>query len=376
MIQEHRHDDSCGEKICICTTGEENHKHDDSCYELRFVEEQQTTVLSCQQDAIPHQHSEGCYITVTREASTQSNLVCGNTDPEHIHDDSCYQVSEIPGYDEQVLDCALVYEPHNHIETCYTTELIEAHEEKQLICPLSEDPHVHDDSCYEIKAECGLEEHSHSLRCYSDGSADVETMLDWQAMFAAYPFTGNLRDDLVGIAKTQVGYSESTLNFEVGQDGIRRGYTRYGAWYGAAYSDWSAMFVSFCLNYAGADPAQTPGNTGANSMAQLWNNLGKYAPAGEYSPLAGDLVFFTNNTVGIVTQVNSSSFDVVQGDVDDAVTSRMIMLTDGSIAGWGITEGTLAETEEELPPEEPPPDVQESQDLSFKKDFDMSKIFR
>ena len=320
-------------------------------------------MLSCQQDAIPHQHSEGCYITVTREATTQSNLVCGNPDPEHSHDDSCYQVSEIPGYDEQVLDCALVYEPHNHIETCYTTELIEAHEEKQLICPLSEEPHVHDDSCYEIKAECGLEEHSHSLRCYSDGSADVETMLDWQAMFAAYPFTGNLRDDLVGIAKTQVGYSESTLNFEVGQDGIRRGYTRYGAWYGAAYSDWSAMFVSFCLNYAGADPAQTPGNTGANSMAQLWNNLGKYAPAGEYIPLAGDLVFFTNNTVGIVTQVNSSSFDLIRGDVNDTVTSQMMMLTDGSIAGWGITEGTLPESEEELPPEEAPPDVQESPDL-------------
>lgn len=184
-------------------------------------------------------------------------------------------------------------------------------------------------------------EHVHGIRCYSDDTADVETLLDWQKMFKDYPYTGNLRKDLVGIAKTQVGYSESSLNFKVGNDGIRRGYNRYGAWYGTPYSDWSAIFVSFCLNYAGADSNETPGNIGANSMAEVWKSLGKYASAGEYTPFAGDLVFFKNNTVGIITEMHSEILYVICGDIDGAVRSYAITIGDDSIVGWGSTVGTV-----------------------------------
>ncbi len=201
--------------------------------------------------------------------------------------------------------------------------------------------HTHDDSCQGTETPCNLIEHIHDISCYSDDTADVETQLDWQKMFADYPYTGNLRSDLVGIAKTQVGYTESTLNFLVGSDGIRRGYNRYGAWYGTPYADWSAVFVSFCLHYAGADPSATPGNTGANSMAETWKSLGKYASIGEYTPTAGDLVFFNNNTVGIITERNAFTFCVIRGDVGQAVQSDVVALTDASIAGWGLTTGTV-----------------------------------
>ena len=198
--------------------------------------------------------------------------------------------------------------------------------------------HTHDASCFEGDTGCEYEEHVHSIACYSDESADTETMLDWQQMFSNYPYTGNLRDDLVGIAKTQVGYTESQRNFSIGQDGIRRGYTRYGAWYGTPYRDWSAMFVSFCLHCAGADPEKIPGNTGAASMIELWNALGKYEPAGTYVPTLGDLVFFTDNAVGIVAEVQSTTCYVIRGDLEDAVCSTVLYLNDSSILGWGITE--------------------------------------
>ena len=199
-------------------------------------------------------------------------------------------------------------------------------------CGLTE--HTHDDACI----DCELEAHVHSIGCYSDDTADVETPLDWQNIFAGYPYTGNLPEDLVGIAKTQVGYAESALNCEVGNDGIRRGYTRYGAWYGTPYRDWSAAFVSFCLNYAGADPELTPGNIGANAMAQLWKNQERFAPAGEYVPSPGDLVFFEDNTVAIVTEVQSARFYMICGDKDGAVQAYALPLNDESIAGWGMTE--------------------------------------
>ncbi len=201
--------------------------------------------------------------------------------------------------------------------------------------------HTHDAGCQSAEPPCNLTRHIHDISCYSDDLADVETQLDWQKMFADYPYTENLRSDLVGIAKTQVGYTESTQNFQIGSDGIRRGYNRYGDWYGTPYTDWSAVFVSFCLHYAGADPSVTPGNTGANAMLETWKSLDKYAPVGEYTPTAGDLVFFNNNTVGIITEINDFTFCVIRGDVGQAVQSDVVALTDASIAGWGLTMGTV-----------------------------------
>ena len=202
--------------------------------------------------------------------------------------------------------------------------------------------HQHAEDCMQENVLiCGLPEHIHKAGCYSDPKADTETLLNWQNMFADYPYTGILREDLVGIAKTQVGYAESQLNFEVSDDGIRRGYTRYGAWYGAPYNDWSAMFVSFCLNFAGANSTEFPNSSGAAMMAELWKTHGKYFPAGDYVPKSGDIVFLNNNTAGIVTEVFNTTFYVIRGDMQNAVTNDMMSLGDPSIIGWGSTE-TLA----------------------------------
>lgn len=222
--------------------------------------------------------------------------------------------------------------------------------------------HIHDETCQQGETACEIAEHVHSIGCYADLSADVETQLDWQGMFADYPYTGRLPEDLAGIARTQVGYQESTLNFEVGDDGNRRGYTRYGAWYGVPYNDWSALFVSFCLHYAGADPVEMPSNTGAAAMAELWKTLNRYAPAGEHSPTVGDLVFFSNNTVGIVTEVQSATCCVIRGDVENAVSTTVLALSDESIVGWGLTENALRGDEggkEDAPQAESPPDASE-----------------
>ena len=146
-----------------------------------------------------------------------------------------------------------------------------------------------------------------------------------------------MRTDLVGIAKTQVGYTESVHNFEVGSDGVRRGYTRYGAWYGVPYSDWSTIFVSYCLHYAGADPEEYPSNTGATTMAGLWKKRGNYVPVGQYHPVSGDLVFFADNTVGIISQVYSTTLYAIRGDVDNVVRGSLVPLADASIVGWGVT---------------------------------------
>ncbi|MBR5474255.1 MAG: LPXTG cell wall anchor domain-containing protein, partial [Lachnospiraceae bacterium] len=220
--------------------------------------------------------------------------------------------------------------------------------------------HQHAEDCWqEEMLICEKQEHIHQTGCYSNPKADVETSLDWQRMFADYPHTGVLREDLVGIAKTQVGYAESSLNFEVSDTGERKGYTRYGAWYGAPYNDWSAMFVSFCLSYAGADPTEFPNSSGASAMAKLWKAQEKYMEAGEYLPQSGDLVFFNDNTVGIVSEVYEATFYVIRGDTQNAVVSESISLNDSSIVGWGTTQ--MPVPEEEPTAEETEPTTEETE---------------
>ena len=355
-IREHTHDESCFTQVCICELPEDDHIHSEGCYAVQAADEAEP-VLACTRTEDPHTHEESCYTTRLTGPRETLQLICQETAESHTHTDDCYApVLEGP-VEETVLDCQLLTEPHVHTQDCYTTEVPE---EQVLICSA----HVHGEDCYTQELHCELEEHTHSIECYCDENADVETLLDWQSMFAAYPYTGDLRRDLVGIAKTQVGYSESERNYEIGTDGIRRGYTRYGAWYGTPYRDWSAAFVSFCLNYAGADPDQTPGNIGASTMAELWKARGRFAPVGEYVPAAGDLVFLTNNTVAIVSEVYGTTFHMIRGDMDGAVGTASMMLNDPCIAGWGMTviaaadpvpdptEETLPDTEEEIPADE------------------------
>ena len=222
-------------------------------------------------------------------------------------------------------------------------------------------PHTHGDGCYLPQYICAYEEHIHSISCYTDTKADVESKQDWEDMFADYPYSGNLRTDLVGIAKTQVGYTESVFNFYAEEGGLRHGYTRYGQWYGAPYNDWSAMFVSFCLNYAKADMEKYPASSGADTMAGQWKELGRYATAGERNPVSGDLVFFTDNTVGVVAEVQHTTIHVIAGDVDNAVCTRAIPLTDPSIEGWGIiytTSELLSALEDQNQPDSDIPAVE------------------
>ncbi len=267
-----------------------------------------------------HQHTEKCL--------AKNTLICGCDYEEPLAEHA--ELSVVESAVEIYIDAEII--PVESIALTPDSEPAEAKTQ-----------HIHMDECYQWAYQCGYEEHIHSITCYSNPKADVENQLNWQEMFADYPYTGDLQKDLVGIAKTQVGYVESALNFEVDDDGVRHGYTRYGAWYGAPYNEWSAMFVSFCLKYAGADLSEYPTSSGADTMAGLWNKQGKYAPFGQYVPVSGNLVFFKDNTVGIVAEVQNATIYVIGGDVDDAVSGCILPLNDESIDGWGMIDRPLYE---------------------------------
>lgn len=198
--------------------------------------------------------------------------------------------------------------------------------------------HVHDEKCRDPDNPCPLEEHVHDATCYSNINADLETSDDWELTLADMVRGPTTRENLILVAQSQLGYTESTLNFQVDGNGVRRGITRYGQWYGNPYGNWSAMFASFCLHYAGAEGA--PFNAGPESMRLEWDTAGLYRSAQSRSPEVGTLVFLGTsqraNAVAIVTSIDGNTLTVIQGDVDNTVAEIQYQLDDSAILGYGL----------------------------------------
>ena len=198
--------------------------------------------------------------------------------------------------------------------------------------------HIHGGECI----NCVVEEHIHAESCYSDITADLETSDDWEMTLADMVRGPTTKSNVVLIAQSQLGYTESQLNFQVDANGVRRGITRYGQWYGNPYGDWSAMFVAFCLHYAGA--TDLPMNAGPEAMRLEWQAEGLYKAVEERQPEMGNIVFLRKgeavsqgaNAVAIITGMDDASITVIEGNLDDAVAEVQYNLEDPQIMGYGL----------------------------------------
>lgn len=312
-----------GEAFC----GKEAHQHSDECYE-RVLLCGQEEAETAEETAAVHTHTDACY-------EIQKVAVCGLEESEgHTHGDSCYDAEgNLTCEQEEAQD-------HTHTEACYE-------EESVLICgqeetaPSEEALHVHTDSCYEEKLVCQKEEHEHSLACYSDPNADLEDASVWERSVSGVKLTGVRADDVIAVAQTQLGYEESTKNYLVTDDGGMKGITRYGQWYGEPYGDWDAMFVSFCLSYAGIPQTAVPYGADCAAWSAALSDAGLYR-GGSDSLSKGDIVFFDNNGdgaadhAGIVVQLdeNGAAFSAVEGDNANRVQQISHSLGETGILGY------------------------------------------
>ena len=200
--------------------------------------------------------------------------------------------------------------------------------------------HTHTDDCYTTVYSCGLEEHIHKIACYSDPSVDVETAETWEATLPK--LTGNVGEDILLIAQSQLGYKESERNFVLAEDGESKvGITRYGQWYGNPYGDWSNMFTSFCLRYA--DIPDSLIDSGGEVMQQSWEKAKRYRKVGSYLPAAGDIVFLDKNengtveTTAVVVSCSDGVLTVIEGDVDNEVVENTYPALSNAVVGYGIS---------------------------------------
>lgn len=361
MQEHHVHEDDCYVAMVQVCTEREFHRHSDACYVEHALfcplADSQTDVCGCDILWMPmcgqeedHVHDMNCYIRT---------LTCPETQRSgHRHGELCHVVTETlictleeaPG--EPVLICPLPEaesdQPvHVHDETCYAVV------ENPLTCDLPEDDeHQHGPRCYGVwSLLCETEEHQHDLTCRADLSADLETPADWESTFSYVTLSGSKAEDVLAIAQSQLGYSESQQNYIVPEGTTEiKGYTRYGEWYGAPYGDWCAMFASFCLHYAEIDPA-FPLESNCRQWRSALRQQGLYREAGEYLPAPGDLVFFARNGsatldhVGIVTAYDPDAQQIttIEGNKYNTVAGDSYFIHDAQIDGYGVVSGEAAE---------------------------------
>ena len=194
-------------------------------------------------------------------------------------------------------------------------------------------------------------------------------------MFADMELSGNWAEDLIKVALSQVGYTESELNYVAEDPWHPKGYTRYGAWYGIPYGDWCAMFISFCLYYAEIPDSAVPYACHCLDWVTQLRDRGLYRSWDEgYVPKPGDFVFFDFDMdekpehVGIIRDVDLEKgwLFTIEGNRYDYVEEFVLTMDDYAIIGYGVlpenpaydpeNPGVVRQNGEvEIPPETPAP---------------------
>ena len=221
----------------------------------------------------------------------------------------------------------------------------------------------------------------------SDPYADVESLGYMESTIPFGKLNGHWDEDLLTVARSQLGYLESSANFERNGNGRKMGYTRYGAWYGVPYGDWCAMFASFCLYYADVPEDKMPefANCGRwvdalmDMEIYVWPSFYSSADNGEeedavhdnyykipyyeedddgedvfvgcdlyFVPRPGDLIFFDWEGDGIVDHVgileevlyddddDPEQIVVIEGNSGNRVARNTYSLFSDSIYGYGL----------------------------------------
>lgn len=368
-MEEHVHTDDCYTEELVCGYEEGQPEDPDSAFSVDSeptTEEPEAEPEEPEpEEAEPevHHHTADCYETVLVE---HKELTCGQE--EHTHDVTC-------PVDPDTGDFLCGYEEHTHTDDCYTTE---TETEEKLVCGYEEgevlsdgtaaddgiaaledantttsvaedssseavsEPvlHHHTEACYEKVLTCTIPEHTHTLECLADYSADVETDDDWQKYSVG--LSDNWNEALLAVAKEQLGYKESEKNFQTDEalgDIIDvHHYTRYGAFYGNPYADWDVAFIAFCQHYAGIPKTEIPQRLGLEALRADMDAMGfAYLTEGEdaaYEAIPGDVVTYNKNgtaddeTIGIVETVGDDSLTVISGAVEGAVAEVTVPFTD------------------------------------------------
>ena len=158
-----------------------------------------------------------------------------------------------------------------------------------------------------------------------------------------------LRQNVVQIAQSFLGCKESDGSHKKIID-IYNQISPIPNGYRMKYTDpWCAAFVSAVAQSCGLTNIIFP-NASCPRMIELYQRAGRWQEDEDYLPNIGDIVFYdwedngvgdnkgTADHVGIVSNVYSTSFNVIEGNYSDAVKQRTLKRNQKNLRGFGLPD--------------------------------------
>lgn len=153
------------------------------------------------------------------------------------------------------------------------------------------------------------------------------------------------RERVVAIAKGWLGYNERDKSHRKIVD-IYNAHNPLAQGYKVTYTDaWCATFVSAVMIEAGLTDI-APTECSCPRMIELYKKKGKWVESDSYTPKVGDIVMYdwqdsgigdnvgTPDHVGIVTKVTNGVITVIEGNIDNAVGYRSLVVNGKFIRGY------------------------------------------
>ena len=211
----------------------------------------------------------------------------------------------------------------------------------------------------------------------ANGVSSTYAASEYYKRLSALTLTGDGRTDVIAVALSQLGYTESnTLSDLSGTASGRDNYTEYnynmgsfGLGYGGSGYPWCASFVSFCLLQSGCTDQTSTSDwcrSHEGDADYIWREVScsKWARqlrlcgffkdsasyGGDYFPIKGDLIFFTDvggheTHVGLVLSCDGEYVYTVEGNTSDSagldvngggVYLKKYPLSSEYIRGYGV----------------------------------------
>ena len=183
----------------------------------------------------------------------------------------------------------------------------------------------------------------------ANGVSSTYAASEYYKKLSAVTLTGDGRTDVIAVALTQLGYTESnTLSDLSGGASGSGNYTEYnynmgsfGSGYGGSEYPWCASFVSFCLLQSGCTDQTSTSDwcrSHEGDSRYIWREVScsrwarqlrlcgyfknSAAYGGNYFPISGDLIFFTDvggheTHMGLVLSCDGEYVYTVEGNTSD-----------------------------------------------------------
>ena len=162
-----------------------------------------------------------------------------------------------------------------------------------------------------------------SMQAFADGKHDAKV---WSEIADQVELSGDWREDIISVARSQLGYSENSDDYVVYDDGVKHYYSLYGDEFGEPYEEWCTYFVGFCIKHAEIDDTLFPFKNSTKYWIDILKYMGAYVDTPyRYDPKPADLVVFswsgTNHMehIGIVESVTPGTLNTIEGNKSGTV---------------------------------------------------------